>query len=437
VGYPLKQAVAAFLQSQGAEVVDVGPDTTEHPVDYPDYAFAVDRLVASGACERGILVCGTGLGMSIAANKFPGIRAALCDDAFLARLSRAHNDANVLCLGVNVTTPNRAEWIVQTWLSTPFDHGRHIPRLDKLDMAFQSQPEPSAVTSTSARANASLTWERFSVALSLKPTVFAPVLFAGRLEEGLAAVEQAGFRHIEISLRDPQDIQAGQLADLLSRHNLSLTAIATGQSCLHDRLCLASPEAELSLRTGERLKAFIEMAQHLGSGVIIGGVRGRMVGSEVEMQVQRQRAVEVIKDCAGFAQGKGVPLWLEPINRYETNFVNSSGEGAALLEEVGAPNFKLLLDTFHMNIEEPAIPTSIRLAADRLGYIHFADSNRQAPGNGHVDFKGILKALDDIGYQGIISTECLPLPDDRTALQRISAFFRATIEEFQGATENP
>jgi sugar phosphate isomerase/epimerase len=373
----------------------------------------------------------------------------LCDDAFLARLSRAHNDANVLCMGVNVTTPNRAEWIVQTWLSTPFDHGRHIPRLEKLDLAFQNHPESGYAASTNARDNAltnasvserlshPLTWERFSVALSLKPTVFAPVLFAGRLEEGLAAVAQAGLRHIELSLRDPRDIQVEYLAKLLGEHDLSLTAIATGQSCLHDRLCLASPEAELSWQTGERLKAYVEMAQQLGSGVIIGGVRGRMVGSESEMQVQRQRAVEVIKDCASFAQDKGVPLWLEPINRYETNFVNTSSQGAALLDEVGAPNFKLLLDTFHMNIEEPDIPSSISIARDCLGYIHFADSNRQAPGDGHVDFKGILKALDDIGYQGIISTEVLPLPDDMAALQKIGAFFQSLISSSQGVPGNP
>ena len=433
VGYPLKLAVAAFLCSQGADVVDVGPPTPEKQVDYPDYAFAVDRLVASGTCERGILICGTGLGMSIAANKFPGIRAALCEDAFTARLSRAHNDANVLCLGINVITPYRAEWIVQAWLSTPFDQGRHVARLAKLDRAFQGQTNADVAHIPSHP----LTWERFSVALSLRPTVFAPVLFAGRLEEGLSAAAQAGFRNIELSLRAPQDIQTGQLAALLSSHDLSLTAIATGQSCLHDQLCLASPKQELSWQTGERLKAFIEMAQQLGSAVIIGGVRGRLVGSEREMQVQRQRAVDMMRACACFAHERGVLLWLEPINRYETNFINTSSEGLALLAEIGAPNFRLLLDTFHMNIEEPDIPTSVRATGDRLGYIHFADSNRHAPGSGHVDFRSIFQVLDDIGYQGTISTEILPIPDDMTALQRVAAFYRALIEAPQEVMEYP
>jgi len=431
VGYPLKQAVADFLSSQGADVVDVGPPTAEKPVDYPDYAFAVNRLVASGACERGVLICGTGLGMSMAANKFPGIRAALCDDAFMARLSRAHNDANILCMGANVTTPNRAEWIVQVWLSTPFDHGRHVARLDKLDLAFQGQPNPVVTHATSHP----LTWERFSVAMSLCPTVFAPVLFAGRLDEGLGEMARVGFRQVELSLSDPQNIQTGDLAALLNRHNLSLAAIATGQACLHDQLCLASPDEELSQRAGERMKAFIEMAQHLGSAIIVGGIRGRLAGTAQEMQAQRQRAIEVMAACAHFANEGGVPLWLEPINRYETNFINTISEGLTLLAEIGAPNFKLLLDTFHMNIEEPDIPTSIRAAGDRLGYIHFADSNRQAPGSGHLDFKSVLQALFDIDYQGIISTEILPIPDDLIALQRVAAFYRSLIEDSQVATE--
>jgi 5-keto-L-gluconate epimerase len=433
VGYPLKQVVSAFLCSQGAEVIDVGPPTSDLQVDYPDYAFAVDSLVASGACERGILICGTGLGMSIASNKFPGIRAALCDDAFLARLSRAHNDANVLCMGVNVVTPDRAEWIVQTWLSTPFDRGRHIARLAKLDLAFQDKRDPGVPHPISEP----LSWERFSIALSLRPTVFAPVLFAGWLEEGLRAASQVGFHHIELSLRLPQDLQIERLVALLSKNNLTLTAIATGQSCLHDKLCLASPKNELSRRAGKRLKAFIDVAQPFGAAVIIGGIRGRLEGPQQKMKDQRQRAVDVMAACACYAQERDVPLLLEPINRYETNFVNTMREGLALLDEIGAPGFKLLLDTFHMNIEEPDTPAAIRLAGDHLGYIHFADSNRQAPGSGHTDFRSILQALDDINYQGIISTEILPIPDDMTALQRVASYYQALIEVTQVELEKP
>jgi len=420
VGYPLKQSTIEILHSLGMEVVDVGTHDPEKPVDYPDFALAVNRLVASGTCEQGVLICGTGLGMSIAANKFPGIRAALCDDAFMARLSRAHNDANVLCMGANITTPQRADWIVQEWLSTPFDDGRHASRVAKLDRAFQGHSSPGG-------PQLNLNWDRFAVAMSPKSTVFGPMLFAGCLEEGLQAAAQAGFRKVEFSLRVPEDFKDGKLDDLLSKNKLCLSAIATGQSCLHDQLCLASPYDELRGRALERLKDFIVMAQRFESAVIIGGIRGRLAGSTWEMQEQRNKAVDAMRECACFAEERSVPLLLEPINRYETNFINTSLEGLALLAEIGAPGFKLLLDTFHMNIEEPDIPMAVLAARERLGYIHFADSNREAPGCGHVDFNGVLQALVEVGYEGVISTEIMPLPDDLTALNRAASFYRTLV----------
>ncbi len=420
VGYPLKQAVGRYLESLGIEVVDVGSHHPERPADYPDYAFLVDRQVASGACERGILICGSGLGMSIAANKFPGIRAALVDDAFSAHLSRAHNDANVLCMGANIVTPARAEWIVRTWLETPFENGRHAPRVEKLDQAIAA----AAITDA---PDYGLGWERLGVALSPRETVFGPVLFAGRLAEGLQAAAQAGFQKVEISARAPDDPAIAGLGERLAQAGLKLAAIATGQSCLHDGLCLCAPNPEAAAGAVERLKAHIRLAQQLEAAVIIGGIRGKLTGTRAEQQRQRDQAAAAMRECAAYAEGAGVQLLLEPINRYETNFVNTVEDGLAILEEIGAPNFKLLLDTFHMNIEEADIGMSLRRAEGRLGYVHFADSNRHAPGAGHIDFAKLLSVLASIGYRGMISAEILPLPDDLSALNRAAAFFRAMI----------
>lgn len=421
VGFPLKQSVIEYLAGRGVEVVDIGPHNSEKPVDYPDYAFQVGHLVSSETCERGVLICGTGLGMSMAANKYPGVRAALCDDAFSARLSRAHNDANVLCMGANVVTPARAEWIVKEWLEAPFENGRHIPRILKLDKLF-GEP-PSSLERLSLHDH--LSWERFAVALSLSKTVFGPVLFGGRLLEGLNLAARLGFRKVEISLRDPEEFVNQEIESLIGASGLSVSAIATGQSCLHDDLCLCSPYAELCNATVDRLKAHIELGERLGSAVIIGGVRGRLTGSESEMAQQRQRAIAAMRECAQYAEELGVRLLLEPINRYETNFICSVDDGLTVLEEVGAPGFKLLLDTFHMNIEEADIAASVRKAGDQLGYIHLADSNRQAPGCGHVDFASVLDTLDSIGYTGMISAEVLPIPDDHDALRRVAAYYHS------------
>ena len=129
-GFKLKQAVMEFLQQSGYSYHDFGCYSTES-VDYPDFARKVGNAVASGEFDHGILICDTGIGMCIAANKIKGIRAALCHDTFTAKRARLHNDANILCLGENIEV-NEAREIVKTYLSTTFEGGRHIPRLNKI-----------------------------------------------------------------------------------------------------------------------------------------------------------------------------------------------------------------------------------------------------------------------------------------------------------------
>ena len=130
-GFSLKEYVKKFLGEMNIEIDDAGAGS-EEPVDYPDYGIEVARKVSSGISERGILICGSGIGMSIVANKLPGIRAALCLDADTARMSRRHNNSNVLVLAGRKTDAREAEPILRTWLDTPFDGGRHQLRLDKI-----------------------------------------------------------------------------------------------------------------------------------------------------------------------------------------------------------------------------------------------------------------------------------------------------------------
>jgi ribose 5-phosphate isomerase B len=132
-GYDLKTAVAAWLLEHDHQVVDLGTDSGSARVDYPDFARAVAEAVVRGDCERGIAICGTGLGVCMTANKVVGIRAALCTDSYMARMSRQHNDANVLCLGQRVLGVGLALDIVKVWLETGFEGGRHAQRLAKLD----------------------------------------------------------------------------------------------------------------------------------------------------------------------------------------------------------------------------------------------------------------------------------------------------------------
>ena len=130
-GYNLMCEIKALLDEKCLEYKDFGTDS-EKSVDYPDFAKPVATAVSDGECERGILVCGTGIGMSIAANKVPGIRAALCGDCFSAEMTRRHNDANILCLGARTTGAGLALKIAEIFLDTPFEGGRHATRVEKI-----------------------------------------------------------------------------------------------------------------------------------------------------------------------------------------------------------------------------------------------------------------------------------------------------------------
>lgn len=130
-GVEIKQNVLLLLSELGHEAVDLGPDD-DKSVDYPDYAALVAQAIREGQAERGILICGTGIGMCIAANKFPGILAAPCHDELTAQMSRRHNDANVLCFSADLLGDKLISRMVETWLATEFEGGRHSRRIDKI-----------------------------------------------------------------------------------------------------------------------------------------------------------------------------------------------------------------------------------------------------------------------------------------------------------------
>ena len=130
-GFALKQEIMKHLEERKLEYIDFGTYSSDS-CDYPQYGAAVGRAVADGSCERGILICGTGIGISISANKIHGVRAALCGDCFSAEMTRRHNDANIVALGARVVGPGLALKIVDTFLDTPFEGGRHARRIEQM-----------------------------------------------------------------------------------------------------------------------------------------------------------------------------------------------------------------------------------------------------------------------------------------------------------------
>jgi ribose 5-phosphate isomerase B len=150
-GYSIRNKVIDSLHRLGCDVVDLGT-YSEDPVDYPDIAAAVARLVSRGQVERGILICGTGLGMCIAANKLPGVRAAPCHDDLTAEMSRRHNDLNILCLSADMLGERLIDRMLELWLNTPFEGGRHARRVEKiaaLEREHLAEPPPPVEPSQS------------------------------------------------------------------------------------------------------------------------------------------------------------------------------------------------------------------------------------------------------------------------------------------------
>ena len=143
-GFLLKETLKAWLVGRGHTVLDFGTHSTDS-VDYPDYAAVVGAAVGDGSAACGVLVCGSGIGMAIAANKVSGVRAAQCSDAESARLSRRHNDANVLAIGARTTGARVATSVLETWLATPFEGGRHAARVDKVAALDRRSGRPGTV----------------------------------------------------------------------------------------------------------------------------------------------------------------------------------------------------------------------------------------------------------------------------------------------------
>jgi sugar phosphate isomerase/epimerase len=268
---------------------------------------------------------------------------------------------------------------------------------------------------------------KLSIVLSTQPASFSALAYKGELETNIQKIAELGYDGVELAVRDPKLLDLPAINALLDRHNLEVPAIGTGQAYGEDRLSFTSPDEGIRQAALERIKTQVDLASHLNAVVLIGLIRGK-----VEEAVNQTQAgtwlVDALKESCSQAAAKDVRLAMEPINRYETDLFNTVEESLRLLEQVGADNFGLLLDTFHMNIEEPSIEASIRMAGDRIFHFHVADSNRWHPGAGHIDFHRLLEVLHGTGYRGYVSAEILPLPDPDTCAERTIATIQPIIK---------
>jgi sugar phosphate isomerase/epimerase len=266
---------------------------------------------------------------------------------------------------------------------------------------------------------------RIAITATPSPPGPGPLLLWGDLAGAFRQAAEWGCQGVEIHFRRAEDLDLQAVKRLMADYRLGVPTLGTGMAA-GDGLSFSDPRPEIRARTVERVRGHIEFAAEIGSAVTIGILSGKLgSGTATERFRLRAQALESLAEVCGLARRGGVTILLEPLNRYECDYINTLADVVKVADEIGAPNLKLLADTFHMNIEEVDLAASLKAAKPFLGHVHLADTNRQALGHGHLDGIGVLSALAEIGYQGYLAFEVFPLPDARTAIRDGIAAVRA------------
>lgn len=264
---------------------------------------------------------------------------------------------------------------------------------------------------------------KYSIVLSTQITRFEAATLKGDFESNIQRIAGWGYDGVELAVRDPALVDAEALAGIIDRYNLKVPAIGTGQAWGEEGLSFTSSDPQIRRQAVQRIKSHIPLAKRFNAIIIIGLIRGITPVGQMHEQ-SMEYLVESLRECADAAAPHGIRFALEPLNRYETDLIHTVEQGMHLIERVDMENFGLLLDTFHMNIEEPDMEESIRTCGKHIFHFHVADSNRWYPGAGHLDFHRLLVTLRNTGYQGFVSGEFMPKPDALTAAEINITFLR-------------
>jgi 5-keto-L-gluconate epimerase len=246
------------------------------------------------------------------------------------------------------------------------------------------------------------------IVVSTPDAKFLALAFKEDFKDSIKKIAYLGFDAVELAVRDPGNIDITKVKNALKKYNLPVPAIGTGQAYGQEGLSLTDPDILIRQKAVQRIKDQMNFSAEIGRAqVIIGLIRGN-VKPDMDKEKAEKHFICCIRDCADY--NPEITLTLEPINRYETNLYNDTASMREIIDKIKRPNVKMLIDTFHMNIEEPDINKSIIKVKDYISHVHIADSNRWAPGCGHINFNEILNTLKEIKYDKAISAEILPKP---------------------------
>jgi len=262
------------------------------------------------------------------------------------------------------------------------------------------------------------------------PDLQAPVLapYSGDLPAAFAKLAKMGYEGVEFMTKNPSKLNGTAIRRWLDEYNLELTQICTGHVWGEDKLGLVNADATLDREAMKRLKEIVDFAAGYfepGIPVNIGRSRGQGDPAQPEKSLAAYEAA--FRELADYALLKRVRLTLEPITATLIKFILTTQDGVAMCHRVNRPNFGLMLDVYHMNIEDVDIYQSFRDAKDYCWLVHVCDNNRKWPGSAHLDFARIIATLNEIGYDGFVSTEMLPWPDPDTSARAAVEYLRRFI----------
>ncbi|MEI6239329.1 MAG: sugar phosphate isomerase/epimerase family protein [Planctomycetia bacterium] len=251
-----------------------------------------------------------------------------------------------------------------------------------------------------------------------------PFVFHDGLEAGCRAAAELGFDGVEVFPESPESLQDCDLTRVLTVHGLALAAVGSGAGWVKHTLHLCHADAVIRARARRFIGDLIDLAGERGAPVIIGSMQGRSEGAVTREQALVHLA-DALHELGDRAARHGQVLLYEPLNRYETNLFNRQADAANFITAHALQHVKLLCDLFHMNIEEADLEAALVTCGDRVGHVHWADSNRQAMGFGHTAARPVVAALEGTGYRGFLSAEVFPAPTPLAAARQSLASFHA------------
>jgi D-psicose/D-tagatose/L-ribulose 3-epimerase len=224
-----------------------------------------------------------------------------------------------------------------------------------------------------------------------------------QLDRSLAVLSECGYAGVEFNLTEPPGISLDALERIAQRHNLSVVSFLTGEAYA-DGLCLCAPDADVRQRTVQRLVGYLETAQRFNAVLVVGLLQGQL-RDEPDATRAHQRIADGLRAVADAATRHGVDLVVEPVNHLQVGFNHSVAEVLALIETVGSPALRPMIDTIHLNIEERSLTEPIFACGSALRHVHLCENNGARFGTGHIDFAAVRGALETIGYDGFASVK--------------------------------